>query len=75
LKLPRDLSLEFAKLLRRYGYEIERQKGSHLRLTSNALGSQHHITVPAHKPLKLGTLAGIVSSYWELERKFRPELV
>lgn len=62
MKVPRDLSgLEFAKLLHRYGYEIERQKGSHLQLTSNAQGSQHHVTVPAHKTLKTGTLTGILA--------------
>jgi len=31
MKLPRDLSgVELAKLLRRYGYEITRQTGSHI---------------------------------------------
>jgi predicted RNA binding protein YcfA (HicA-like mRNA interferase family) len=62
LKLPRDLSgFEFSKLLRRYGYEATRQVGSHIRLTSTIRGTQHHVTVPAHKELKLGTLANILS--------------
>jgi hypothetical protein len=35
LKHPRDLSGEkLARLLRRFGYEITRQTGSYLRLTS-----------------------------------------
>jgi predicted RNA binding protein YcfA (HicA-like mRNA interferase family) len=72
LRLPRDLSgLEFAKLLSRYGYEVTRQAGSHIRLTSAFRGSQHHITVPAHKSLKLGTLIGILSevaTYLEMGR-------
>jgi len=72
LKLPRDLSgLELAKLIRPYGYEITRQTGSHLRMSSSARGTQHHITIPAHKILKVGTLAGILSeiaSYLEIER-------
>jgi len=60
--LPRDLSgTEFAKLLRRYGYEGTRQTGSHLRLTSTARGMQHHVTIPAHKDLRLGTLIGILT--------------
>ena len=72
MKLPRDLSgAELAKLLRRYGYEITRQTGSHLRLTSSARGTQHHIAIPVHKNLKVGTLAGIlkeVCPYLEMSR-------
>jgi len=70
--LPRDLSgTEFAKLLRRYGYEGTRQTGSHLRLTSTARGMQHHVTIPAHKDLRLGTLIGIlteVAAYLKIPR-------
>ena len=72
MKLPRDLSgPEFAKLLRRYGYAATRQVGSHIRLTSTIRGTQHHITVPAHKELRLGTLVRIlteVSAYLDLPR-------
>lgn len=72
MKLPRDLSgSELAKLLRKYGYEVTRQAGSHLRLTSNLRGPEHHIAIPAHKSLKVGTLAGILkemSTYVELSR-------
>jgi len=50
VKLPRDLSgIGLAKALRVYGYAIKRQTGSHLRLTSSFKGTEHHITVPAHK--------------------------
>jgi len=59
MKLPRDLSgAELAKLLRTAGYEITRQTGSHLRLTTEQRG-EHHITIPKHFPLKVGTLSGI----------------
>jgi predicted RNA binding protein YcfA (HicA-like mRNA interferase family) len=72
LKLPRDLSgSELANLLRRYEYKVTRQAGSHCRLTSNIRGNQHHITIPAHKNLKLGTLISIlseVSAYLEMPR-------
>lgn len=75
MKLPRDLSgSEFAGLLRRYGYEVTRQAGSHLRLTSNIRGTQHHITVPAHKHLKLGTLVGILSEVSGYLRMSRSDL-
>ena len=40
MKLPRDLSgLELAQLLRTVGYEITRQTGSHLRLTTERRAS------------------------------------
>ena len=72
MKLPRDLSgVELTRLLRGYGYEITRQTGSHLRLTSSIRGAQHHIAVPAHKNLKVGTLGSIlkeVAAYLELPR-------
>jgi len=62
LRLPRNLSgEELARLLRRYGYEITRQTGSHLRATSNLQEREHHVTIPAHKELKVGTLAQILS--------------
>ena len=52
MKLPREISgEELAKLLKKYGYEITRQTGSHIRLTTTAKG-EHHITIPAHKYLK-----------------------
>jgi predicted RNA binding protein YcfA (HicA-like mRNA interferase family) len=60
MKLPRDLSgADLAKALARAGYRVTRQTGSHLRLTAD-LPSQHHVTIPAHDPLKVGTLAGIL---------------
>ncbi len=61
MKLPREISgEELAKLLKKYGYEITRQTGSHIRLTTTAKG-EHHITIPAHKYLKIGTLSSILS--------------
>ena len=61
MKLPRDLSgEELARLLKRYGYQVTRQTGSHIRLTSSFKGKEHHITIPAHGSLKVGTLSGIL---------------
>ena len=60
MKVPRDLSgVELAKALAEVGYGITRQTGSHIRLTTQS-PSQHHVTVPAHDPLKVGTLSGIL---------------
>ena len=39
------------------GYERVRQDGSRIRLTTTVNGT-HHVTVPAHKPMKTGTLLG-----------------
>ncbi len=73
MKLPRDVGgEELANLLGKYGYEITRQTGSHLRLTSTLKGTEHHLTIPRHKPLRVGTLSGIVNevtSYLELDRQ------
>ena len=61
MKLPRELSgEELARLLKKYGYEITRQTGSHMRLTTTEKG-EHHITIPAHKCLKIGTLSSILN--------------
>ena len=71
MKLPHDLSgREFAKLLRRFGYEVVRQEGSHLRLLSNYKGFPHLITIPNHPELKIGTprtIVRLVADYLPLE--------
>jgi predicted RNA binding protein YcfA (HicA-like mRNA interferase family) len=71
MKLPRDLSgPQLAKALTRVGYTITRQTGSHLRLTT-ASPSEHHVTIPVHHPLKIGTLAAIladIAAHWEISR-------
>ncbi len=60
MRLPRDLDGEqLARLLRRYGYVITRQTGSHIRLTTDQEG-EHHITIPRHSPLRVGTLNAIL---------------
>ncbi|MFN7551273.1 MAG: type II toxin-antitoxin system HicA family toxin [Pseudomonadota bacterium] len=61
MKLPRDVSgAELIRALGRVGYIATRTTGSHVRLTTQ-YPSQHHVTVPAHDPLKVGTLAAILS--------------
>jgi predicted RNA binding protein YcfA (HicA-like mRNA interferase family) len=61
-----------ASLLRRHGYEITRQTGSHLRLTSTTKGYEHHVTVPRHKEIKVGTLGSIIAeiaAYLEIHKE------
>jgi predicted RNA binding protein YcfA (HicA-like mRNA interferase family) len=61
MKLPRDLSGNgLAKMLSLFGYRITRQTGSHLRLTTTERG-EHHITIPNHPSLRIGTVAAILS--------------
>ena len=61
MRLPRDVSgAELTKALKRLGYVETRQNGSHIRLTCMNDG-EHHLTIPAHDPLKLGTLAAIIA--------------
>ena len=61
MRLPRDLSgADLVKALGHVGYRVTRQSGSHIRLTTDVPG-QHHVTIPLHDALKIGTLAGILS--------------
>lgn len=56
MRIPRQVSgHDLARALRELGYERMRQDGSHIRLTTERNGT-HHVTVPAHKPVKVGTL-------------------
>jgi len=65
VKLPRDLSGEsLARLLKSFGYDIVRQSGSHMRLTTQEHG-EHHLTIPQHDALRIGTLAGILTDVAE----------
>jgi predicted RNA binding protein YcfA (HicA-like mRNA interferase family) len=73
VKLPRDISGgELSKLLEKYGYRATRQTGSHIRLTSTIKGMEHHLTIPGHRFLRVGTLNNIlaeVAAYLEMDRK------
>jgi predicted RNA binding protein YcfA (HicA-like mRNA interferase family) len=60
MKLPRDVSGDdLAKALRVLGYAVTRQTGSHYRVTTEQ-GGEHHVTIPRHSPLRVGTFAGIL---------------
>lgn len=61
MRVPRDLSgRDLARALQPLGYEITRQKGSHIRLTRTTDDSQSHITIPNHDALRVGTLAAVL---------------
>ena len=66
MKLPRNVDAdELARLLKRYGYRIDHQTGSHQRLSAVINGKTHDLTIPRHKPLRVGTLHGILKDVAE----------
>ena len=75
MRLPRGLSgRELATLLRRhFDYEVVRQTVSHLRLATT-MGGEHRVTVPAGGPLRVGTLAAILSDVAEHQGMTRADL-
>jgi predicted RNA binding protein YcfA (HicA-like mRNA interferase family) len=72
MKLPRDISAgDLIKSLNKIGYEVTRQKGSHIRLTYTKENVSHHITIPNHNPIKIGTLNSILkdlSAYLKISK-------
>jgi predicted RNA binding protein YcfA (HicA-like mRNA interferase family) len=46
------------KALRKDGWEVVRQRGSHVRVKK--AGRRHALVVPMHKEIRRGTLAGIL---------------
>jgi len=62
MRLPRDVSgPDLVRALRTLGYEVSRRKGSHIRVSTMREG-EHHETIPAHNPIKTGTLSSILRS-------------
>ena len=61
-KIPRNIyGRKLCKSLKQYGYQSTRQTGSHIRITRITKNSVHHITVPDHRPIKVGTLNKILT--------------
>jgi predicted RNA binding protein YcfA (HicA-like mRNA interferase family) len=58
--LPIISGREAVAALRTLGYEVVRQRGSHLRLRHPSDPSRGPLTVPDHKELKSGTLRSII---------------
>lgn len=75
MKLPRDVSgPELVRALRVLGYVVDRQRGSHVRVTTQ-LDGEHHEVIPNHHPIKVGTLAGILKSIATHHLRTVPELI
>jgi predicted RNA binding protein YcfA (HicA-like mRNA interferase family) len=74
MRLPRDLSgTDLANALGQLGYVVTRQTGSHIRLTTSVSG-EHHITIPKHNALRVGTMAAILNDVGEHLGVSREEL-
>ena len=62
MRLPRDVSgAELQRALRRLGYEKVRQRGSHVRITTQLIG-EHHEVIPLHSAIRAKTLSSILKS-------------
>ena len=71
MKIPRDVSgAEAARALKRLGFIPLRQTGSHLILRKD----QRTVVVPQHKPIKPGTLKGVIEQAGLTLEKFVEEL-
>jgi len=42
-----------------------------MRLTSRVKGTEHHVTIPRHEPLRVGTLSAILAEVASARRKIR----
>ena len=71
MKLPRDVSgVDAARTLKRLGLTSLRQTGSHLILRKD----NRTVVVPQHKPLKPGTLKGVIEQAGLTLEQFVAEL-
>ena len=75
MKLPRGLTgAELVRNLQRLGYTVTRQTGSHIRLTC-AQPFEHHLTVPNHEPVRVGTLSSILNEVAAAHTLTREQLI
>jgi predicted RNA binding protein YcfA (HicA-like mRNA interferase family) len=75
MKIPRDISgISLARKLKKLGYSVTRQTGSHIRLTTLQSG-EHHLTIPRHNPLKIGTLMSVLNAVSEHFVKTKEEII
>jgi predicted RNA binding protein YcfA (HicA-like mRNA interferase family) len=59
-KVPSLPYTQVIKALRRDGWVVVRQKGSHIRLQKHTFMETLKLTVPAHRPIKRSTLSHIL---------------
>ena len=75
MKVPRDLSgTDLIARLATLGYRPTYRATSHVRLTTT-MGGEHHITVPLHDFIKIGTLNAILKDVASHAGLTRDELI
>jgi predicted RNA binding protein YcfA (HicA-like mRNA interferase family) len=62
------------KALRALGYSVTRETWSHIRVTTTQQG-EHHVTVPDHEHLRVGTLSAILAEVGAHHRIDREDLL
>ncbi|MEZ2346648.1 type II toxin-antitoxin system HicA family toxin [Terriglobus sp. RCC_193] len=76
MKLPRNINGRHLAdhLIRHWGYRESRQSGSHILVATD---SPMHgaIPIPAHKPLKVGTLSAILTIAADQKQVTRGEIL
>jgi predicted RNA binding protein YcfA (HicA-like mRNA interferase family) len=76
MKTPHDISAAvLINKLAKFGYYISGQKGSHIRLTRKTDLNVHHITIPNHDPLKIGTLNNIINDLADQLKISKEEII
>ncbi len=75
-KTPRDVSgKQLIKVLSKYGYEVIRQSGSHIRISISNKNGIHNTTIPNHESLRLGTLMSIINEVCEHLKIDKQEII
>jgi len=60
ISLPSLSYIQVIRALKRAGFIVVRQRGSHIRLQKRAGDKVIKLTIPAHKAIKKGTLNRII---------------
>jgi len=63
-----------AGALARLDYLVSHQTGSHIRLSTERNGS-HHITIPDHDAMRIGTLSAILRDLCDHHQLSRQEIL
>jgi len=59
-KLPVLSGQDLIRILGKFGYEVVRQKGSHVRLRHSSDSTRKPVTIPLHTEIAFGTLKRIL---------------
>jgi predicted RNA binding protein YcfA (HicA-like mRNA interferase family) len=70
MKLPILSAKEIIKALEKDGFEVIRQKGSHISLYKQSDDKTYLVVVPAKREVKRGTLLGILKQAGKSREEF-----